>query len=205
MIEAALTLHILFDIMSIRGTQTEKNLAAAFNGESVARNQYTLFAERARKQGYEQIAQLFIETAENEKAHAEYFWSQIKGSGAVKIETDVPAVGVNDTLTNLRNAAAGELEEHSKLYPHFADVAEKEGFKAIAKAFREIAAVEKEHEARFNLLAKLVETETVFKREKVMAWKCRNCGYVVRALQAPKACPVCFKPQGWFEIKEVLE
>ncbi|EAY07902.1 rubrerythrin, putative [Trichomonas vaginalis G3] len=191
--------------MSLKGTQTEKNLACAFAGESMARNRYTFFAEVAKKQGYEQIAQLFIETAENEKVHANYFWSQIKGLGSVKIETEVPACGVNDTLTNLRNAAAGEYAEHTTDYPHFADVAEKEGFAKIAKAFRGIAAVEKEHEIRFNTLAKQVESSTVFKREAVVAWKCRNCGYVVRAKVAPKACPVCFKPQGWFEIKEVLE
>ena len=198
-----MSLHIYK--MSLVGTQTQKNLAAAFAGESMARNRYTLFAEKAKKQGYEQIAQLFIETAENEKAHAEFFWSKLKGTGAVNVAAEVPICGVNDTLTNLKNAAAGELEEHSDLYPHFADVAEKEGFKAIAKAFRAIAEVEKEHEIRFNLLAKQVETSTVFKRQKVMSWKCRNCGYVVKALQAPKVCPVCFKPQGWFEIKEVLE
>lgn len=191
--------------MSVKGTQTEKNLAMAFAGESMARNRYTFFAEVAKKQGYEQIAQIFIETAENERVHAEYFWSQCKGEGAVKVETEVPICGVNDTLTNLRNAAAGEYAEHSHDYPHFADVAEKEGFKKIAKAFRAIASVEKAHEERFNLLAKQVESATVFKREKVMTWKCRNCGYVTKAAVAPKACPVCFKPQGWFEIKEVLE
>ena len=191
--------------MSIKGTQTEKNLAAAFAGECMARNRYTLFAEVAKKQGYEQIAQLFIETAENEKVHAEFFWSKIKGSGAVQVPADVPLCGVNDTLTNLKNAATGEFEEHSDLYPHFADVAEKEGFKAIAKAFRAIASIEKEHEIRFNTLAKQVETSTVFKKQKAVTWKCRNCGFVVKGLAAPKVCPVCFKPQGWFEIKEVLE
>ena len=190
--------------MSLRGTQTEKNLAAAFNGESMARNRYTMFAEAAKKQGYEQIAQLFIETAENERVHAEYFWKQLKGTD-VKIEASVPIVGVNDTLTNLKNAAAGEFEEHSEVYPHFADVAEKEGFKAIAKAFRGIAECEKEHEERFKLLAKQVETSTVFKKQNVVSWKCRNCGYVTKALAAPKVCPVCFKPQGLFEIKEILE
>lgn len=170
----------------------------------MARNRYTFFAEVAKKQGYEQIANIFIETAENEKVHADYFWSLIKGLGSVKIEMEVPEYGVNDTLTNLRNAAAGEYAEHTSEYPHFADVAEKEGFPKIANSFCGIATVEKEHEMRFNTLAKQVETSSVFKRETVVAWKCRYCGAVVRAKETPERCPVCFKPQGFFEIKETI-
>ena len=192
--------------VKLAGSLTEKNLALAFIGESMARNRYTFFSDVAKKQGFEQVAAIFRETAENEAEHARYFWSKLpKGSGSVKVEASVPSCGVNDTVENLKNAAAGEFEEHTKEYPHMADVADKEGFKDIAKAFRNIASVEKEHEERFKTLAKLVESKTYFKRSETYSWKCRNCGYVVRSNLAPKACPVCFKPQGWFEIKEILE
>jgi len=191
---------------SIKGTQTEKNLAMAFAGESMARNRYTFFAEVAKKQGYEQIAALFLETADNEREHANYFFNKLKtGEGAISVPVDVPTSGVGSTLENLKHAAEGEYEEHSKAYPEMAIVAEKEGFQDIAKMYRKIAEVEKEHEERYRALARLVENESVFKRQKVMKWKCRNCGYVSTGIAAPRACPVCFKPQGWFEIKEILE
>ena len=193
-------------LMSLKGTLTEKNLAMSFAGESMARNRYTFFADIAKKQGYEQIASLFLETADNEREHALYFFNRLKtGEGSIVVPVDVAISGVGDTLENLKHAAEGEFEEHSKAYPEFANIAEKEGFVDIARAFRKIAEVEKEHEERYRTLSRLVENKSVFKREKAMRWKCRNCGYVSTGLTAPKACPVCFKPQGWFEIKEIIE
>lgn len=192
--------------ISLKGSRTEKNLAAAFAGECMARNRYTYFAKKARKQGYEQIAALFLETAENELEHSKIFLKLMNSDGTpVPIRTTVSAVSIESTLENLRAAAAGEKEEHTVVYPHSAEVAEQEGFDEIAKTFRSIAEVEAEHEKRFNILAQQVESESVFKRSRIVRWKCRNCGYVFDGNEAPKECPACGHPQGFYEIKEVLE
>ena len=193
-------------MIPLKGSRTEKNLAAAFAGECMARNRYTYFASKAKKQGYEQIAALFLETAENEREHAKMFLKLMKSDGShIPIRTTVMAVSINSTLENLRAAASGEKEEHETLYPHFADVAKQEGFDEIAQTFLNISLVEAEHEKRFNILAQKVESGTVFKRNKVTRWKCRNCGYVHEGLEAPAECPACGHPQGFYEIKEVLE
>lgn len=190
----------------LKGSRTEKNLATAYAGESMARNKYTFFASKAKKEGYEQISALFRETAENEREHAKKFLKLMKGDGSpVHVQITVPAFSIKSTLENLNNAADGELEEHSQAYPHMAAIAEQEGFNEIAQAFRSIACVEREHEQRFRTLAKLVETGTFFKRDHEVTWKCRNCGYVFVGLEAPQVCPVCNHPQSFYEIKEVLE
>lgn len=190
----------------LKGSRTEKNLAHAFAGESMARNRYTFYASVAKKQGYEQIAAIFLETAENEREHAKRFLKLMKGDGsAVHVQFAVPAFSIQKTLENLKAAADGELEEHSALYPHMAAIAEQEGFDDIAKVFRNIASVEREHEMRYRILAKQVEEGTVFKRDREVAWKCRNCGYVFRGFEAPEECPACGHPQSFYEIQEVLE
>ena len=193
--------------MSLAGTQTEKNLAMSFAGECMARTRYTYFSEVAKKQGYEQIAALFLETAENEREHAKIFWNFLKQNGgtAVQVPADVPLSGIGNTIENLKAAAEGEHEETSVLYPKFAQDAEREGFKKIAKAYELIGKVEREHELRYRTLLQQVESGTVFKRAKTMRWKCRNCGYVFEGVAAPKACPCCFYPQAYFELKETLE
>ena len=190
----------------LKGSRTEKNLAMAFAGESMARNRYTFFASVAKKQGYEQIGAIFLETAENEREHAKRFLKLMKGDGSpVHVQFSVPAISIGKTLENLKAAADGELEEHSQLYPHMAAIAEQEGFDEIARVFRAIADVERHHEQRFRILARQVETGTVFKRDREVNWKCRNCGYVFRGTEAPKECPACGHEQGWYEIQEVLE
>ncbi|OHT14488.1 Rubrerythrin [Tritrichomonas foetus] len=190
----------------LKGSRTEKNLAAAFAAECMARNRYTYFASKAKKQGYEQIAALFLETAENEREHGKIFLKLMNSDGTpIPIRTTVAAVSIGSTLDNLRAAAAGEKEEYTVTYPHSADVAEQEGFDEIANTFRAIAQVEAEHEKRFTLLAQKVENGTVFKRSKIVRWKCRNCGYVFEGQEAPNECPACGHPQGFYEIKEVLE
>jgi rubrerythrin len=192
--------------VTLKGSRTEKNLAIAFAGECMARNRYTYFASTAKKQGYEQIAAIFIETAENEREHAKRFLKLMAGDGApVHVQCAVPGIAIKKTADNLRAAAEGEYEEHSQSYPHMAAIAEQEGFDEIAKAFRAIACVEREHEQRFRILLRQVEEGTVFKRDREVAWKCRNCGYVHRGLEAPTECPACGHEQGWYEIKEVLE
>ncbi|KAH0794853.1 rubrerythrin family protein [Histomonas meleagridis] len=193
--------------MSLSGTQTEKNLAMSFAGECMARTKYTYFSEVAKKQGYEQIAAIFLETAENEREHAKIFFNLLKQNGgtAIEVPATVPLSGIGSTAENLRAAAAGENEETEVLYPKFAKIAEKEGFKDVARAFKLIAQVEKQHELRYKTLLEKVENGTVFKRTRAMLWKCRNCGYVFQGLSAPKACPACRFPQSFFEIKEVLE
>ena len=190
----------------MKGSRTEKNLAAAYAGESIARNKYTYFSSKAKKEGYEQIAALFLETAENEKEHAKKFLKLMKGDGSqVHIQCQVPGFAIKSTLQNLKSSAEGELEEHSQLYPHWAAIADQEGFTKVAETFRVIAMVEREHEQRFRILAQQVETGTVFKRTREVNWKCRNCGYVVSGLEAPAECPVCGHPQSFYEIQEVLE
>ncbi|MEJ5285119.1 MAG: rubrerythrin [Brevinematia bacterium] len=186
---------------SVKGTQTEKNLLKAFAGESQARTRYTFFASVAKKEGYEQIAQIFMETAENEKEHAKRFFSYLEG-GMVEIDAAYPAGVIGNTLQNLKAAAEGENEEHTKLYPMFADVAEKEGFKEIATLFRMVARVEVEHEKRYLKLAQNIEKGEVFKKSSTVKWKCLNCGYVHEGPEAPEKCPSCLHPKAYFAIKE---
>jgi rubrerythrin len=183
---------------SIKGTQTEKNLLISFAGESQARMRYTMFASAAKKEGFEQISAIFLETAEQEKEHAKKFFSYLEG-GPVEITATYPAGIVGTTAENLKAAAAGENEEWTEAYPHFADVAEAEGFPNIAATFRKIAAVEKEHEKRYLRLLEKVEAGQVFAREEEIFWQCRNCGHVHYGKEAPKACPVCAHPQAYFE------
>jgi rubrerythrin len=190
----------------LKGSRTEKNLAIAFAGESMARNRYTYFATVAKKQGYEQIAAIFLETAENEREHAKTFLKLMPCDGTpVPIQATIPGIAIAKTAENLRAAADGEYEEHSQEYPHMAAIAEQEGFDGIAKVFRAIACVEREHEQRFRGLLRQVEEGTVFKRSQEVTWRCRNCTYVVKGLEAPSECPACGRGQGWFEVKEVLE
>jgi rubrerythrin len=183
---------------SIKGTQTEKNLLISFAGESQARMRYTMFASAAKKEGYEQISAIFLETAEQEKEHAKKFFRYLEG-GMVEINATYPAGVVGTTAENLKAAAAGENEEWTEAYPHFADVAEAEGFANIAATFRKIAAVEAEHEKRYLRLLEKVEAGKVFAREEEISWQCRNCGHVHVGKEAPKACPVCAHPQAYFE------
>ena len=168
------------------GTQTEKNLEAAFAGESQARNKYTYFASRAKKEGFEQIAALFLETAENEKEHAKLWFKELNG--------------INDTAQNLADAAAGENYEWTDMYEGFAKTAEDEGFTELAIKFRMVAAIEKRHEERYRALLKNVETAEVFKRSEVKVWECRNCGHIVVGTSAPEICPVCAHPKAYFEL-----
>ena len=183
---------------SIKGTRTEHNLLASFAGESQARSRYTLFAKKAIEEGYEQIAAIFLTTAEQELSHATQFFNLLEG-GMVEIKAAYPAGVVGDTKTNLAEAAAGEHEEWGDLYANFADVAEEEGFPHIALLYRNIAKVEQMHEKRYLKLLERVSTETVFKSEEPTVWYCRKCGYVVETKSAPKRCPVCGVDQGWFE------
>ena len=168
------------------GTQTEKNLRAAFSGESEARNKYTYFASKAKKEGFEQIAALFQKTADNEKEHAKMWFKELDGIG--------------DTAQNLKNAAEGENWEWTDMYAGFAETAEKEGFTELAAKFRMVAAIEKEHEERYRALLKNVETKQVFEKSEVKVWECRNCGHIVTGTKAPEVCPVCNHPQSYFEI-----
>ncbi len=183
---------------SLKGTQTEKNLLISFAGESQARMRYTMFSSKAKKEGFEQIAAIFLETAEQEKEHAKKFFSYLEG-GPVEITATYPAGIVGTTAENLKAAAEGENEEWTEAYPHFADIAEAEGFPAIAATFRKIAAVEKEHEKRYLRLLEKVEAGKVFARDEEIKWQCRNCGHVHVGKEAPKACPTCAHPQSYFE------
>jgi rubrerythrin len=184
---------------SIKGTKTEKNLLASFAGESQARNRYTYFASQAKKDGYEQISAIFLETAENEKEHAKRFFKFLEG-GAVEIVASYPAGVVGTTAENLKASAMGENEEHTKLYPEFASIAEQEGFKEIAICYRRIADVEKHHEERYLALLKNVQEGTVFKKKEKTKWICRNCGYVHESESAPDSCPACQHVQSYFEV-----
>ncbi len=168
------------------GTQTEKNLEAAFAGESQARNKYTYFASRAKKDGFEQIATLFTETADNEKEHAKLWFKELNGIG--------------DTAQNLAAAADGENYEWTDMYEGFAKTAEEEGFPELAAKFRGVAAIEKRHEERYRALLKNIETASVFEKSEVKVWECRNCGHVVVGTKAPEVCPVCAHPQAYFEV-----
>jgi rubrerythrin len=184
---------------SVKGTETEKNLLKAFAGESQARNRYTYFASEARKEGYEQICWVFTDTADNEKEHAKRFFSFLEG-GDVEITASYPGGVIGKTKDNLKEAASGENLEWGTLYPDFADVAEKEGFSGIAAVFREIAKVEKEHEARYLKLLKNVESGQVFKKGKPVKWHCRNCGYVYEGEEAPEECPACAHERAYYEL-----
>jgi len=184
---------------NLKGTQTEKNLLASFAGESQARMRYTYFASKAKKEGYEQISAIFSETADNEKEHAEIFFKYLQG-GDVEITAAYPAGVIGTTGENLLAAAEGEKMEWGTLYPNFADVAEREGFPEVATSFREIAEVESYHERRYRKLLDNVKKGHVFKRDKVVKWKCRNCGYVHEGTEAPKVCPACKHPQSYYEL-----
>ncbi|WP_080902980.1 rubrerythrin [Parabacteroides sp. Marseille-P3160] len=186
---------------SIKGTRTEQNLLKAFAGESQARTRYTFFASVAKKEGYEQIAGVFQETADQEKEHAERFFKFLEG-GMVEITASYPAGKIGTTPENLAAAAAGENEEWSELYPEFAKVAEEEGFKAIAVAFKMISKVEEEHEIRYRKLLSNIEKGEVFEKEEEIEWQCRNCGYVHKGKKAPGKCPACEHPQSFFEPKK---
>ena len=186
--------------MELKGSQTEKNLLAAFAGESQARNRYSYFASQAKKEGYVQIAAIFEETANQEKEHAKREFKFLEG-GEVEITAAFPAGTIGTTMENLKEAAAGEHYETTQMYPEFADVAEKEGFPAIAAVFRNIAVAEKRHEERYLALAKNIDDGVVFKREKSVRWVCRNCGYVHEGPEAPVACPACAHPQAHFELE----
>jgi rubrerythrin len=184
---------------SIKGTRTELNLLKAFAGESQARNRYTFYASAAQREGYEQIAALFLETADNEKEHAKVFYKHLEG-GDAEITASYPAGGIGKTAENLIHAAEGELMEWGTLYPDFATIADEEGFSKVATSFREIADVEKHHEARYRALAANIEAGVVFKRDGGVRWKCRNCGYVHDGTEAPKTCPACKHPQSFYEL-----
>jgi len=188
---------------SLRGTETEKNLLKAFAGESQARMRYNYFSKQAKKEGLEQMAAIFEETALNEKEHAKLFFKYLEG-GVVEISAAYPAGKIGTTMENLAASAAGEHEEWSELYPAFAEIAENEGFKAVAKTFRMIAKVEKAHENRYRNLLEKLESGTVFERNQTFIWKCRNCGYLHEGKNAPKICPVCLHPQAYFEIQNAL-
>lgn len=184
---------------SIKGTDTEKNLLKAFAGESQARNRYTYYASVAKKDGFEQISALFLETAENEREHAKIFFKYLEG-GPLEITATYPAGVIGSTAENLLAAAEGELEEWSDLYPAFARTADEEGFDNIAESFRQIAEVEAHHEARYRKLLENVNGYRVFKKDGVVMWKCRNCGYVYEGAEAPDLCPACHHPQSYFEL-----
>ena len=185
---------------SIRGTRTEHNLLASFAGESQARSRYTLFAEKAREEGYEQIAAVFMEPAEQELSHARQFFSLLEG-GTVEITAGYPAGVVGDTKKNLAEAAAGEREEWGDLYENFAKTAQDEGFPQIANTFRLVAKVEQVHEARYVKLLERLESGTEFEEPEPIEWQCRRCGFTITAKAAPKRCPVCGADPGWFQRK----
>jgi len=186
---------------SLKGTKTEQNLLKSFAGESQARMRYNYFAKQAKKDGLVQISKIFTETAINERAHAKRFFKFLEG-GEVEITATYPAGKIGTTLENLKASAEGENEEWTDLYPEFARIAEEEGFKEIASAWKLIAKVEKAHEDRFKTLYDNIEAGKVFERNGKIIWKCRNCGYIHEGEKAPKTCPACLHPQSYFEIKE---
>ena len=184
--------------MELKGSITEKNLLAAFAGESQARTRYTFFASAAKKEGYEQISDIFRETADNEKEHAELFFKLLKG-GIVEITAAYPAGVIRSTMENLKEAAEGEKLEWGTLYPGFAEVAEEEGFKDVAMTLRMVAKVENYHERRYRKLLANIEQDKVFKKDAPIKWKCRNCGYIHEDSEAPERCPVCDHARSYFE------
>lgn len=184
---------------SIRGTETEKNLLAAFAGEAQARNRYTYFASAARKEGLEQIANIFIETAENEREHAKVFFKYLEG-GDVEITAAYPAGMIKDTKSNLEAAAAGENMEWIAIYQDFARTAKDEGFSEVARSFEQIAKVERFHEARYRKLINNIASGEVFRKKDTVKWHCINCGYVIEGKEAPGECPACKHPQPFYEV-----
>ena len=186
-------------LSKIKGSMTEKNLLKAFAGESQARNRYTFFASVAKREGYEQIAGIFLETAGNEKEHAEVFFKYLEG-GELEITAAYPAGKIGTTAENLLAAAEGEKLEWGTLYPDFAETARKEGFEDVAESFTEIGEVEEEHEKRYRKLLSNVKKGTVFKRDVEVEWKCRNCGYVHHGKEAPEVCPACNHARSYYEI-----
>lgn len=186
-------------MITFKGSRTEQNLLKAFAGESQARNRYTYFASAARKEGYEQIAAIFEETAENEKEHAKIFFKFLKG-GDAEITAIYPAGRIGTTAENLLAAADGEKLEWGTLYPEFHKIAAEEGFKDIADAFKQIGEVEEKHEDRYRKLLENVKHSKVFKRDTAIKWHCRNCGYVHEGKEAPKVCPACKHPQSFYEV-----
>jgi rubrerythrin len=185
--------------MKMKGSRTEKNLLAAFAGESQARTRYSFFASVARKEGYEQISAIFQETSDNEKEHAKLFFTLLEG-GMVELTAAYPAGVIGNTRANLLEAAEGEKLEWGTLYPGFAETAEKEGFAEAARRFRQIAAVESAHERRYRKLLANLEKGTVFRKASPVQWKCRNCGLVVEGIEAPESCPACMHPRAHFEV-----
>lgn len=184
---------------TLKGSQTEKNLLKAFAGESQARNKYTYFASVARDEGYEQIAAIFQETADNEKEHAKVFFKHLE-TGDVTIEVTYPTGKIGTTSENLLAAAECEKMEWGIIYPNFENTARHEGFSEIAESFKQIAEVEEKHEKRYRKLLENVKNKTVFKRDKIVKWKCRNCGYVYEGKEPPKECPACKHPQAFYEL-----
>jgi len=186
-------------VKSVKGTKTEQNLLTAFAGESQARNRYTYFASQAKKDGYEQVAAMFLETAGNEKEHAERLFKFLEG-GEVEISAAFPAGVIGGTKENLGASAAGENYEHTKMYPEFAKVAGAEGFSGIAAVFRAIAVAEEQHEKRFLAFLENIEKGRVFKRDSIVKWKCSNCGYVHEGTEPPATCPACAHAKAYFEL-----
>lgn len=184
---------------SVKGTETEKNLLKAFAGESQARNRYTYFASKARKEGLVQIADIFQETADQEKEHAKRFFKFLEG-GETEITASFPAGVIGTTAENLAASADGEKFEHTELYPEFAKIARKEGFEAVALVFEAISVAEAQHEKRYRGLLANVEANKVFKKDSSVVWRCRNCGYIAEGADAPQACPACAHPQAHFEL-----
>jgi rubrerythrin len=185
--------------MKFKGSKTERNLLTAFAGESQARNRYSYFASVAKKEGYEQISAIFLDTADNEKEHAKMFFKLLKG-GEVEIIASYPAGVISDTAANLKAAADGEKYEWTALYQNFADVAKEEGFLDVREIFAQIAKVEKFHEARYRSLLKNLKKGKVFKRDSPVTWHCRNCGYVFEGMEASEKCPACKHPKGYWEV-----
>jgi len=186
---------------SVKGTRTEKNILTAFAGESQARNRYTYFASQAKKEGYEQISGIFLETADNEKEHAKRLFKLLEG-GEAEVTAAFPAGTIGDTAANLRAAADGETYEYETMYPQFAVTADEEGFAVIASVFRAIAVAEKQHEKRYTGLLKNISEGRVFRREAKKKWKCRNCGYIHEGAETPGKCPACDHAQSYFELLE---
>ena len=188
---------------SLKGTKTAENLMKSFAGECQARTRYTYYSSIAKKQGYVQISNIFIETAEQEKEHAKKFYKYLKEDFVdemIEINAAYPVSFHEDTMANLKAAAAGENEEWTELYPEFAKVAREEGFESIAITFERVSEVEKRHEARYNKLAKNIEEGKVFKKDEKVFWKCLNCGHIHEGEEAPVVCPTCIHPQGYFEV-----
>jgi rubrerythrin len=185
--------------MSLKGTQTEKNLLTAFAGESQARNRYAYFASTARKEGYRQISEIFEETANQEKEHAKRLFKFLEG-GEAEVRASFPAGVIRSTKENLKEAAGGEKYEWSEMYPGFAKTAREEGFTQIADVFTAIAVAEKQHEKRYDVLRENIEQDRVFKRDKPVVWRCLNCGYLHQGTEAPEECPACAHPQAHFEL-----